>query len=150
MAEAEHAIGVDLRRVVHLKTEVRHGLRHEAVAEEREEDRQPVPHEAPAPVRVEREGQHREQERSGGEHPTPVDRPEGGEEREHEADHRQPAAHAHGSRLLRGSARIEEDCEPVERAHEGAQVLHAVCLRLSMCFWPSARSRCRIHQATSA
>ena len=54
------------------------------------------------------------------------------------------------SRLLRRSPRVEEERQPVERAEDDAQALHAVCLRFSMWAWPSARSRPRIHQATSA
>jgi hypothetical protein len=150
VAEAEHAVGVDLRRVVHLQAEIGHGFRDEAITDEREEHGQPVPHEAPAAVRVEGEGEHREEERAGRQHPAPVDRAERGDEREHEGDHGEAAAESNRSRLLRGSPRVEEERQPVERAQDDAQAVHAVRLRFSMWAWPSARSRPRIHQATSA
>ena len=71
-------------------------------------------------------------------------------EREDEGDHGEASTEARRSRLLRGSSRVEEERQPVERAEDDAQAVHAACLRFSMWAWPSARSRPRIHQATSA
>ena len=62
-------------------------------------------------------------------------------ERKDEGDHGEAAAEARRSRLLRGASRVEEERQPVERAEDDAQAVHAVCLRFSMWAWPSARSR---------
>jgi hypothetical protein len=148
--ESKNAVGIDLRRVVDVEAEIRNGFRDEAVTDEGEKHGQPVAQEATAPVRVERESHEREQDRAGREHSSAVDRAEGREQGEDERDHGEASPQPNGAGLLGRRAGVEKDGEAIERPEKHAGALHHAPLRRSVLAWPSARSRSRIHHATSA
>ena len=116
--QSEDPVGVDLWGVMHRDSQVGHRLRHERVTDEREEDREPVPYEAAAPIRVKRESQDREKQCAGGDHPTFVHRANGRDKREHESDYGEASPQPHRPGLVRRRARVQKHSQLVQQPQQ--------------------------------